>query len=90
MCWSYQQVYNVHTVNMLLVGLLAMLQGLTGTCLCVCVCVLDDLPSSPLFNSSLPWKGMTYGLVISSLCSDETSAIQIMVGSFYPILVLSG
>lgn len=34
--------------------------------------------------------GMGYGLLISSLSRNESSAIQIMAGSFYPVLLLSG
>lgn len=38
----------------------------------------------------LGFYGMTYGLVISSISSDETNAIQLALGSFYPVLLLSG
>ncbi|XP_003390840.2 PREDICTED: ABC transporter G family member 20-like [Amphimedon queenslandica] len=34
--------------------------------------------------------GMAYGLLISSLCQQETSAMQIMAGSVYPVLLMSG
>jgi len=34
--------------------------------------------------------GMCYGLVVSSLCDEETSAIHLALGSFYPNLLLSG
>eukprot|EP00731_Ephydatia_muelleri_P031186 Em0022g700a len=34
--------------------------------------------------------GMAYGLVISAVCSHETTAIQFAIGSFYPAIVLSG
>eukprot|EP00096_Caligus_rogercresseyi_P014658 TRINITY_DN7173_c0_g1_i1.p1 TRINITY_DN7173_c0_g1~~TRINITY_DN7173_c0_g1_i1.p1 ORF type:complete len:745 (+),score=193.02 TRINITY_DN7173_c0_g1_i1:231-2465(+) len=34
--------------------------------------------------------GMSFGLVISSLCNTEQDAIQVALGSFYPILLLSG
>ncbi|XP_028967853.1 ABC transporter G family member 20 [Galendromus occidentalis] len=34
--------------------------------------------------------GMTYGLVISSICSEEQSAMMLSLGSFYPNLLLSG
>lgn len=57
------KIYNKHTNNLGLIGLLAMLEGLTG---------------------------MAYGLVISAICNDETSAIQFAIGSFYPAIVLSG
>ena len=30
------------------------------------------------------------GLLISSLCKQETSAMQIMAGSVYPVLLMSG
>merc|ERR1712071_208702 len=34
--------------------------------------------------------GMSYGFVVSSLCDQETSAIHLSLGSFYPNLLLSG
>ncbi|XP_046646482.1 ABC transporter G family member 20-like isoform X3 [Daphnia pulicaria] len=34
--------------------------------------------------------GMSYGLVVSTLCDEETSAIHLSLGSFYPNLLLSG
>ncbi|XP_028967869.1 ABC transporter G family member 20 [Galendromus occidentalis] len=34
--------------------------------------------------------GMTYGLVISSVCSEEQSAMMLALGTFYPNLLLSG
>lgn len=34
--------------------------------------------------------GMIYGLVISSMCVEENSAIMLALGSFYPNLLLSG
>ena len=34
--------------------------------------------------------GMSYGLCISALVDDEMSAIQFALGSFYPVLLLSG
>lgn len=34
--------------------------------------------------------GMVYGLVISSMCVEENSAIMLALGSFYPNLLLSG
>uniref|UniRef100_T1J7I8 ABC transporter domain-containing protein n=1 Tax=Strigamia maritima TaxID=126957 RepID=T1J7I8_STRMM len=34
--------------------------------------------------------GMTYGFFISTICEDETSAIMLALGSFYPCLLLSG
>lgn len=34
--------------------------------------------------------GMTYGLFLSSRVEDETEAVQASLGSFYPILFLSG
>ncbi|XP_040579310.1 ABC transporter G family member 20 [Lepeophtheirus salmonis] len=34
--------------------------------------------------------GMSFGLVISSMCNTEQDAIQVALGSFYPILLLSG
>ncbi|KAM7294254.1 hypothetical protein ISCGN_023771 [Ixodes scapularis] len=33
---------------------------------------------------------MIYGLVISSMCVEENSAIMLALGSFYPNLLLSG
>ena len=33
---------------------------------------------------------MILGLLISSLCKQETSAMQIMAGSVYPVLLMSG
>ena len=30
------------------------------------------------------------GLVISALCGDENTALQVSVATFYPVLVLSG
>ena len=57
------KIYNKNTNSLGLIGLLAMLEGLTG---------------------------MAYGLVISAVCNNETSAIQIAIGSFYPAIVLSG
>ena len=33
---------------------------------------------------------MAYGLFISSLVDDEMSAMQFALGSFYPVLLLSG
>ncbi|XP_022701989.1 ABC transporter G family member 20-like isoform X5 [Varroa jacobsoni] len=35
-------------------------------------------------------SGMTYGLVISSICGDEQSAMMLALGTFYPNLLLSG
>ena len=34
--------------------------------------------------------GMAYGLFISSLVDDEISALQFALGSFYPVILLSG
>jgi len=34
--------------------------------------------------------GMMYGLVISSFCEEESSAMQLATGSFFPALLLSG
>ncbi|CAB4057911.1 unnamed protein product [Lepeophtheirus salmonis] len=34
--------------------------------------------------------GMSFGLLISSFCSTEHDAIQLALGSFYPLLLLSG
>nr|QST15012.1 ABCH-like protein [Diaphanosoma celebensis] len=34
--------------------------------------------------------GMSYGFLVSSLCDEETSAIHLALGSFYPNLLLSG
>ncbi|XP_057380008.1 ABC transporter G family member 20-like [Daphnia carinata] len=34
--------------------------------------------------------GMSYGLLVSSLCDSEISAIHLSLGSFYPTLLLSG
>ena len=34
--------------------------------------------------------GVSYGFLVSSLCDQETSAIHLTVGSFYPNLLLSG
>ena len=38
-----------------------------------------------VFNMSL-----SLGLLISSFCVHETSAMQLMAGSYYPALILSG
>ncbi|OQR77411.1 ABC transporter G family member 20-like, partial [Tropilaelaps mercedesae] len=35
-------------------------------------------------------SGMTYGLVISSVCAEEQSAMMLALGTFYPNLLLSG
>ncbi|VEN55381.1 unnamed protein product [Callosobruchus maculatus] len=34
--------------------------------------------------------GMCIGFFISAICSDESSAIQMALGSFYPTILLSG
>lgn len=34
--------------------------------------------------------GMSFGLLISSVCDTEAGAVQAALGSFYPILLLSG
>uniref|UniRef100_T1IGU0 ABC transmembrane type-2 domain-containing protein n=1 Tax=Strigamia maritima TaxID=126957 RepID=T1IGU0_STRMM len=34
--------------------------------------------------------GMTYGFLISCICNEESSAMMLAVGSFYPLLLLSG
>ena len=34
--------------------------------------------------------GMALGLLISALCDEETSAIQLALGSVYPNMLLSG
>lgn len=34
--------------------------------------------------------GMAYGMLISSVCDEETSAVMLSLGSFYPNLLLSG
>ena len=36
------------------------------------------------------WCGMAYGLFISALVDNEMSAMQFALGSFYPVLLLSG
>ncbi|CAI8041667.1 ABC transporter G family member 20, partial [Geodia barretti] len=34
--------------------------------------------------------GMSFGLVISAICGDENTALQVSIATFYPVLVLSG
>ncbi|KAJ8034677.1 ABC transporter G family member 20 [Holothuria leucospilota] len=34
--------------------------------------------------------GMAFGLCISAVCDNEVSAVQVALGSFYPIMLLSG
>nr|CAI5856308.1 unnamed protein product [Callosobruchus analis] len=34
--------------------------------------------------------GMCFGFVISSVCTQERNAVQLSLGSFYPVLLLSG
>lgn len=34
--------------------------------------------------------GMSFGLLISSICQDERNAIMLTIGMFYPTLVLTG
>jgi ABC-type multidrug transport system permease subunit len=34
--------------------------------------------------------GMSFGLVISAICGNENTALQVAIATFYPVLVLSG
>ena len=77
--------------------LLALFQGMTGTTL--------ELFSFVHYFNSLLFTGMSFGefsmpsgitrvilsgLVISALCGDENTALQVAIAAFYPVLVLSG
>ncbi len=35
-------------------------------------------------------SGLVFGLVVSSVCAEETQAMQLALGTFYPIMLLSG
>lgn len=52
------------------------------------VCWNTELPSSNLILDL--YNLYCIGLVISAVCSHETTAIQFAIGSFYPAIVLSG
>ena len=109
---SFSQVYMVHKWSLVLVGSLAMFQGLTGTGILlimnwlwnhffICFCLLSFcrnvlwlvqtvLNQTDNYNTLFVIFFCFSGLFISSLCREEISALQIMAGSFYPVLLLSG
>jgi ABC-type multidrug transport system permease subunit len=43
-----------------------------------------------LLTLLLGFSGMLYGLVISAVCEKEQEAIQMSLGSFFPVMLLSG
>ncbi len=43
-----------------------------------------------LLMSILGLSGMLYGLTISTIAPDESHAMQLALGSFFPVLLLSG
>eukprot|EP00455_Lapot_gusevi_P020078 TRINITY_DN2134_c0_g1_i1.p1 TRINITY_DN2134_c0_g1~~TRINITY_DN2134_c0_g1_i1.p1 ORF type:complete len:198 (-),score=34.23 TRINITY_DN2134_c0_g1_i1:99-692(-) len=43
-----------------------------------------------LLTMLLGMSGMLYGLVISAICNKEQEAIQMSLGSFFPVMLLSG